>query len=41
MQDLAGCDNNRTPVKFQGYDIYRFVGDVGLNTHLCCELRAV
>jgi len=28
MQDLAGCDNNRTPVKFQRYDNYNFVGDI-------------
>jgi len=28
MQDLAGGDNNRTPVKFQGSDIYRFVGEI-------------
>jgi hypothetical protein len=27
MQDLAGCDNNRTPVKFQGYDNCNIVGD--------------
>ena len=28
MQDLAGGDNNRTPVIFQGFDIYIFVGDI-------------
>jgi hypothetical protein len=28
MQDLTHCDNNRTPVKFQRVDIYRFVGDI-------------
>ena len=28
MQDLAGCDNNRTPVYFLVPDIYRFVGDM-------------
>ena len=26
MQDLVCCDYFRTPVKFQGVDIYRFVG---------------
>ena len=26
MQDLACCDYFRTPVNFQGADIYRFVG---------------
>jgi hypothetical protein len=26
MQDLACCDNNRTPVIFQGLDNYRIVG---------------
>jgi hypothetical protein len=26
MQEMAGGDNNRTPVKFQVSDIYRFVG---------------
>ena len=28
MQDSACCDYFRTPVKFQGVDIYIFVGDV-------------
>jgi hypothetical protein len=28
MQDLAGCDNNRTPVRFQGYDNCNFVGEI-------------
>ena len=28
MQDLVDGDNNRTPVKFQGSDIYRFVGGI-------------
>ena len=28
MQDLVGGDNNRTPAKFEGPDIYRFIGDV-------------
>ena len=27
MQDLVDGDNKRTPVIFQGSDIYRFVGD--------------
>ena len=26
MQEMAGCDYFRTPVKFQGVDIYLFVG---------------
>ena len=30
MQDLAGCDNNRTPVDILVPDIYRFVGDIKL-----------
>jgi len=29
MQDLAGCDNNRTPVKFQRVDNCNFVGITG------------
>ena len=28
MQDLDGCDNNRTPVKFQGVDNLVFVGAI-------------
>ena len=28
MQDSGCCDNNRTPLFFQGVDIYRFVGDM-------------
>jgi len=28
MQDLVGGDNNRSPVIFQGSDIYRFVGGI-------------
>jgi hypothetical protein len=28
MQDMVGGDNNRTPVIFQGVDIFVFVGDV-------------
>ena len=31
MQDIAGCDNNRTPVVFQAPDIYRFVGELKLS----------
>jgi len=27
MQDSVSCDNNRTPVIFQGYDNCNFVGD--------------
>jgi hypothetical protein len=27
MQEMAGGDNNRTPVIFQVPDIYRFIGD--------------
>jgi hypothetical protein len=30
MQDLVHCDNNRTPAKFKGPDIYRFVGDIAI-----------
>ena len=28
MQDMVDCDNDRTPEKIQGSDIYRFVGDI-------------
>ena len=28
MQDLLGCDNNRTPVVFQAPDNYRVVGGI-------------
>jgi len=28
MQDMVGCDNNRTPVRFLGLDNYNIVGDV-------------
>jgi len=28
MQDSVSCDYNRTPVKFQGSDIFVFVGDI-------------
>ena len=28
MQDMVGGDNNRTPVKFQGYDNLVFVGGI-------------
>jgi len=28
MQDSVGGDNNRTPVIFEGSDIYRFVGAI-------------
>jgi len=30
MQEMSGGDNNRTPVIFQGLDIYRFVGAIPL-----------
>jgi len=28
MQEMAGCDNNRTPVAFQVPDIFVFVGAI-------------
>lgn len=37
MQDLASCDYFRTPGKFQGVDIYRFVGVMLLDL-LCCSI---
>jgi hypothetical protein len=33
MQGSVGCDNNRTPVKIQGYDNLVFVGDVANYLH--------
>ena len=32
MQDSVGGDNDRTPVQFQVFDIYRFVGDTAGTT---------
>jgi len=32
LQALADCDFNRTPVYFQGIDIYNIVGDI---QHFC------
>ena len=29
MQDLVGCDNNRTPVVFEVFDNLVFVGGIG------------